>query len=296
MFQKEHKSVVIGFPDATEMCELYLFVKRFQHGVNLRVPSDLTVGGLVSLLVEKLDLPTKASVQFLGKTSYDAVWCLHRSDDDALLEEGVTFRHLGLPAGATVHLVGTFHTTMSVRYMGGGSSHKHVAVFSKGHGWVAGRGTGDDSFVDEFISSTIGRRQSALFAEAEENVIQEVSLSDVIRQENEEDRQLPTKRLTLKVSDIQFKFLAHALVNFGGGFSIDAFSTGSIEIEKEKMGNVMRAYGAFHQVLETKRKSLAERFNDMDDVCAQSSSLKTELLNQYLWIGPGPGSVTFSKE
>jgi hypothetical protein len=118
LFPPEHATVDIGFPDRGETCELFLYVKRFQQGIKLRVPADLTVGGLVDLLVEKLDLPTRANIQFLGRTSYDAVWNLHCANVASPLDRPQTLRSLGLPQGARVELVGTFQAGLSVSYMG----------------------------------------------------------------------------------------------------------------------------------------------------------------------------------
>ncbi|HEY1580431.1 MAG TPA: hypothetical protein VGF82_25500 [Terracidiphilus sp.] len=298
LFPPQHTLVDIGFPaPESEKYELHLFSKRLQQRVKLRVPIDITVGGLVSLLVDKLGLPTEARVQFMGIDTYSASWKLHRSDTGTVLDDERTFRELEMQPGIEADLLGEFNARGVERFVGGGPRHKRVAIYDHKHGWVGQRGAenGDRTFISKFMLDTFDRRLGPVFPSWIESDVSEISLSEILDAEQEEDRRLPPVELTVELSEIEYVLLAHALVEFGG-YPIKTVNHGQILVTKEQLGEVMTIYDKFHRVLEAQKDSLAQRFNDIDKFWSASWTIKSELLTNGLLIGPGPGTIRFSKK
>jgi hypothetical protein len=146
-----------------------------------------------------------------------------------------------------------------------------VAVYDRKRGWIAKRGTRseDSSLINTFFEEVFDRRIGQILPGCVEAGVVEVPLSKISHEEEEEDRQLPPNHLFVELSHLAYVLLGYALVEFGG-YPVDAFSAGQIHIGKEKVGEAMEAYGKFHRVLESKKASLAEKFNDIDEFWSKS--------------------------
>jgi len=156
LFPPEHVPIHIGFPDTSDTISLFLYVKRYDQRIQLNVPLDLSVDGLVAILVEKLCLPTQAHVHSIGTRHFDIEWNLHLSSKrEAPLDKKMSLRSIGISNDSQVELVHKLNVTWSMGYYGGVRPPYFSAVYDKRNKWVEKK-NGKMEFFDEIIYMRMG--------------------------------------------------------------------------------------------------------------------------------------------
>ena len=147
----------IGFPSGSENSDLVLYVRRFEQKLRLRIPIDLTVGGLIGILIDELGLPTNAYVHSIGTANFTIEWNLHvLSSPHEPLDKTKTFRLLRLSRGTEVVLVHSLQVTWVMSYFGGQPPSCIAAAYDKRNGWTD-MPTGDQACFDDMINERFAK-------------------------------------------------------------------------------------------------------------------------------------------
>jgi len=127
----------IGFPNGSEgHQQLVLYLSRFEQRLPLECSPDLTVQGLISILIDELHLPTQAQVHSITTSNFAIEWDLYlTSSRSNPLDRMRTIRDLELPRGAEVVLVHSLQITLNMSYFGSEPPSGVVALYDKRSGW-----------------------------------------------------------------------------------------------------------------------------------------------------------------
>lgn len=137
LIPEKHTPIQIGFPEFSKTVDIVLHIHRYAQDIPLRIPSGITIHGVIQILIDKLSLPTQAIVHTISTNNFTIDWNLYLAQEHQKpLDKSKTLEQLQIANNSQVELKYELNIKAIINYFGGGRSPYYCKVYDRENGWI----------------------------------------------------------------------------------------------------------------------------------------------------------------